>query len=298
MRSLRPADLETLLADLPLVARTYFFEEITSTSDWAKDLVRRAGPGADLHGTLVIANYQTAGRGRFARAWHSPPGRSLLFSLILAPKAGSPASAAEPDSPRPGAFDRLVAVAAPVAVCEAIAEQAGLAPRIKYPNDVLLDGRKVAGILIERTAAAGGGAGVCVLGIGVNVNQSREELDPSVRVTPVSVALAAGRPIEPAPLLAALLRRLEANLASPERAAARMAALCDTVGRMVTVRTGGAVLQGTALAWQPLDGSLLIRLDSGVEVSVLSGDIEQLDWNRAPEVPSAAPDSMAREASA
>ena len=148
MRSLRPADLETLLADLPLVARTYFFEEITSTSDWAKDLVRRAGPGADLHGTLVIANYQTAGRGRFARAWHSPPGRSLLFSLILAPKAGSPASAAEPDSPRPGAFDRLVAVAAPVAVCEAIAERARepwhhFAPAFPVP---------AGGMQVERTA--------------------------------------------------------------------------------------------------------------------------------------------------
>lgn len=272
--SLSPADLESAVADIPLVARTYFFEEIVSTSDWAKDLVRRAGPVADLHGTLVIANYQTAGRGRFGRTWKSPPGSSLLFSLILAPRT------IEEPLPHSAEFDRTVMAAAPVAVCESIAEVSGLAPRIKYPNDVLLGGRKVAGILLERTTVSGT-AGFCILGIGVNVNQSRSELDPGTRVPATSVALAAGCPIDGALLLTSLLRRLEANLADPRRAGERMAALCDTVGRMVTVRTGGQVLHGTALAYLPQNGSLLVRLDSGVEVSVLSGDIEQLDQTLA-----------------
>ncbi len=272
--SLSSADLESAVADIPLVARTYFFEEIASTSDWAKDLVRRAGPAADLHGTLVIANHQTAGRGRFGRTWISPPGRSLLFSLILAPKPAQEGGQGSPE------FDRTVMAAAPVAVCESIADVSGLAPRIKYPNDVLLSGRKVAGILLERTAMSGA-PGFCILGIGVNVNQRRDELDLGARVPATSVALAAGHPIEGADLLCALLRRLTSNLADPRRAGERMAALCDTVGRMVTVRTGGQVLHGTALAYLPKNGSLLVRLDSGFEVSVLSGDIEQLDQTLA-----------------
>lgn len=268
--ALSASDLSALLADIPLVARGYFFAEVGSTMDWARDLIRRAGPLADLHGTLVVANHQTAGRGRFSRPWHSPPGRSLLFSLVLMPPDGG------------AAYERRLAVAAPVAVCDAISEVCALTPRIKYPNDVLLSGRKVAGILIERSGGGAGGPPVYVVGIGVNVNQAADELPPDTRIAPTSLRLQLGKEVAPAILLEAVLRALERAFSHPEQTGRRMALLCETPGRFVTVRTGGETIHGVALAVDPSDGSLRVRLESGVELSVLSGDIEQLDQATGP----------------
>jgi BirA family transcriptional regulator, biotin operon repressor / biotin---[acetyl-CoA-carboxylase] ligase len=140
-------------------------------------------------GSVVATDEQTQGRGRLGRTWHAPAGSSLLFSIVL-----------EPDVPS----ERLpeLSLVAGAAVAEALAAQANVETTVKHPNDVLIGGRKVAGILAESAE------GRVVLGIGVNVTQARDELPREADAT--SLALE-GADIDRAELLAAILERLEAH---------------------------------------------------------------------------------------
>ena len=141
-------------------------------------------------GAVVVAELQTEGRGRLGRRWLAPAGSSLLFSLLLRPRVRS---------------DRLpeLSLVAGRAVADAIAATAELQPTLKHPNDVLLGGRKVCGILAEATN------GRVVVGIGINVNQTEAEL-PVDTVTPAtSLRVELGRPLPRAPLLVEVLASLE-----------------------------------------------------------------------------------------
>ena len=144
----------------------------------------------DPEGAVAVAEEQSAGRGRLGRIWHAPPGTSVLVSVLLRPAV---------DPPR---LPELSLVAGG-AVAEAIADTTGLDPTIKFPNDVLLDGRKVAGILAESSE------GRVVLGVGVNANQTAEQLPSDAQTEPTSLRLELGRPLDRAPLLAAILLHLE-----------------------------------------------------------------------------------------
>jgi BirA family biotin operon repressor/biotin-[acetyl-CoA-carboxylase] ligase len=142
-------------------------------------------------GAVVATDEQLEGRGRLGRTWHSPPGTSLLFSIVLIPPV------------RPERLAELSLVAGK-AVAEAIQEETGLRAAIKHPNDVLVDGRKVAGILAEAVE------GRIVLGIGVNVTQTADQL-PSDVVTPATSLALEGATIDRAELLATILERLETS---------------------------------------------------------------------------------------
>jgi BirA family biotin operon repressor/biotin-[acetyl-CoA-carboxylase] ligase len=140
-------------------------------------------------GAVVATDEQTEGRGRLGRTWHAPPGTGLLFSIVLEPSV-------------PGERLPELSLVAGAAVAEAVSAETGLEATVKHPNDVLIGGRKVAGILAESAA------GRVVLGIGVNVAQSRDELPPDADAT--SLALEGAR-VDRAELLAAILERLEAH---------------------------------------------------------------------------------------
>jgi BirA family biotin operon repressor/biotin-[acetyl-CoA-carboxylase] ligase len=144
----------------------------------------------DPEGAIAVAEEQSAGRGRLGRGWHAPPGTSVLVSILLRPTV---------DPPR---LPELSLVAGG-AVAEAIAETAGLEPAIEFPNDVLLGGRKVAGILAEASD------GRVVLGIGVNANQTAEQLPADAQTEPTSLRLELGHPVDRAALLAAILLHVE-----------------------------------------------------------------------------------------
>jgi BirA family biotin operon repressor/biotin-[acetyl-CoA-carboxylase] ligase len=141
-------------------------------------------------GAVAVTDEQTEGRGRLGRSWHAPAGTSLLFSLVLVP-------------PVPAGRLSELSLVAGAAVAEAIAAMTGLAPTIKHPNDVLIEGRKVAGVLAEAAA------GRVVLGIGINVSQSEYELPPEVAATSLRLAGVPG--VSRSALLAAVLDRLEAR---------------------------------------------------------------------------------------
>jgi BirA family biotin operon repressor/biotin-[acetyl-CoA-carboxylase] ligase len=144
----------------------------------------------DPEGAIAVAEEQSEGRGRLGRSWHAPRATSVLVSVLLRPAVD------------PQRLPQLSVVAGG-AVADAIGETTGLEPAIKFPNDVLLDGRKVAGILAEA------GDGRVALGIGVNANQTAEQLPADAQTEPTSLRVELGRPVDRAALLAAMLLRLE-----------------------------------------------------------------------------------------
>ena len=179
--SLRPEDVVPRLRGR--LGRTYrLVESCPSTQRLLKD--------DDPEGAVAVADEQTEGRGRLGRRWLAPAGTSLLVSILLRPEV------------EPARLPELSLVAGR-ACADAIAAVTGLEPEVKFPNDVLLSGRKVAGILAEASE------GRVVLGIGVNVAQRPGELPPDARTPATSLAIGAGRTVDRAELLVALLERLE-----------------------------------------------------------------------------------------
>ena len=144
----------------------------------------------ETEGTTVATDLQTRGRGRLGRNWEAPTGRALLFSVLLRPQ---PPMALWPE----------LSLVAGDAVAAALQEEAGVAAELSHPNDVLVEGRKLAGILPEASV------GRVVLGIGVNVNQAADELPTDTAKKPTSLRVETDREWPRAPLLAAILQRLE-----------------------------------------------------------------------------------------
>src|SRR6478609_6691969 len=178
---LTPASVEPLLQGR--LGRPYrFVEECGST--------QRLVGADEAEGTTVATNLQTQGRGRLGRTWEAPSGRALLFSVLLHPK---PPMALWPE----------LSLVAGDAVARALHEETGVAAELSHPNDVLIEGRKVAGILPEASV------GRVVLGIGVNVNQTTEELPAETPKPATALRVETGREWPRAPLLAAILLELE-----------------------------------------------------------------------------------------
>ena len=162
---------------------TYRYAEVT-------DSTQRMLAEGEAEGAVAVAEEQTEGRGRLGRAWEAPAGTSVLVSVLLLPMVEAP---------------RLpeLSLVAGGAVAQAIAEVTGLEPAIKFPNDILVRGRKVAGILAESSE------GRVVLGIGVNANQTLEQLPTDAETEPTSLRLELGGPVSRARLLVAILLELE-----------------------------------------------------------------------------------------
>src|SRR5512136_760613 len=207
-------------------------DEIPSTNDRAREL---ADDGA-VHGEVVVAESQTAGRGRRGRSWSSPAGRNLYLSVILRP------------SLPPQRAPELTLVAS-VAACEAC-RKAGVEAGIKWPNDLLVGGRKVAGILTELSAEPDVVHWV-VVGIGVNLNSAPEDLPAGLRDEATSLSTERGQPVPRALFAAALLSELEqwldrhaAEGFAPIRVAWRERSV--TLGREVRVDADGAEIAGVA----------------------------------------------------
>ncbi|HEY8470491.1 MAG TPA: biotin--[acetyl-CoA-carboxylase] ligase [Longimicrobiales bacterium] len=236
------------------------FRTVSSTNDVARELAEAGAP----EGTAVLADHQTAGRGRGGRRWHAPPGRAILLSIVLRPARFGAEEVA------PGVLPLLVGLA----VARAIGRIARIRAGIKWPNDVLLpDGGKVAGILCEG-ALTGGSGGYVVAGIGINVCQTADELPAEPGAEATSLLLATGRRVSRSALagrVIAEVRRIAAHGARPLDAGLLAGIRRRDVlrGRAVTVdgRDRGTV-QGIAA-----DGSLLLRDPGGRVVAIRSGTI-------------------------
>ncbi len=220
------------------------------------DLLARARAGA-AEGAVLVAEAQTAGRGRVNRSWVSPPRAALTFSVLLRPAAVRPAQR--------GWLPLLTGVA----VAAALRESAGVDAALKWPNDVLIGGRKVAGILAEAHGDA------IVTGVGLNVTLTAPDL-PMPGATSLLLAGAAvtDRQVLAAAILDRLAVRYRAWCAAPDAAAWREDYLrcCATVGQPVRVQLpGGSGLSGTAVDVDPA-GRLVVRAAAGL-IPVSAGDV-------------------------
>jgi BirA family biotin operon repressor/biotin-[acetyl-CoA-carboxylase] ligase len=240
-----------------------YVEEIDSTQRLAAELAARDA----AEGDAVLSELQTAGRGRMGRTWHSPPGKGLWCSIILRPSL--------PLSQAP-----LLTFLAAVAVCRSIRRSARVPAMIKWPNDILVDGKKVCGILLE-SHAEGEQIRHVVAGIGIGVNLEKSDYPADLASIATSLRIEAGRPIDREALLADLMKELEnlyelflAEGFQPIRAL--WEALNCTVGKRIQVRDASGFVEGTAEGMDP-DGGLVVRLSDGGAVKLFSGEIQHAE---------------------
>jgi BirA family biotin operon repressor/biotin-[acetyl-CoA-carboxylase] ligase len=258
-----------LLRTKTLGRRLHVLDETPSTNTVAMAL---AQSGAE-DGTVVVADTQTAGRGRLGRSWFSPPGQNLYCSVLL--RQTTPAE-------RLSNWLSWIPLITAVAAARAVQEAAALQPLLKWPNDVLIRDRKLGGILCESGGSGTSGAFV-VVGIGLNVNQPPDAFPPDLRDLATSVAGEIGRPIDRASLLAALLAELEPRMETLRFDTSidlinDYAALCATLGRRVRVTLAdGKTVEGRADTVAP-DGSLRIAPANSPSalVSIRAGDVVHL----------------------
>ena len=235
---------------------SYYRSTIGSTMDLARQLAEERAS----EGTIVIADEQTAGKGRLQRRWWSPAGTSLLFTLVLRPCL------------IPRQAQRLTMVCS-LAVCDAIEGVAGIRARVKWPNDVLIGVRKVCGILTE-LGISGQQLRYGLVGVGLNVNADLSTAPP-LMAPATSLMAEVGHPVSRFELLDAMLASLEdryealqAGRSFHDEWTRRLA----TIGQDVIATDGTVRWQGTALGVDQ-DGALLIGLQDGTTRRVLAGDV-------------------------
>ncbi|MGB9920881.1 MAG: biotin--[acetyl-CoA-carboxylase] ligase [Moorellales bacterium] len=256
---LYPEALAPRLRGLRLAKSVHSYERVGSTMEVARGL---AEEGAE-EGTLVIAESQEAGRGRLGRAWVSAPGVGLWFSLVLRPRL-LPAQVAK------------TTLLAAVAAAEAVAAVTGLAPGIKWPNDLLLEGKKLCGILTELKGQADA-VEYLILGVGLNVNHRQEDFPPELRDQATSLYLVGGREVERAEVLAAFLGELEKRY-YPWQETGDDSWLEEwkrrnvTLGRRVRITLLSEEFCGRALDLDR-DGSLIVEGDDGRPRVFRAGDV-------------------------
>ena len=254
---LRPGDIKLGLKTRVVGKEIELLPEVASTNTRAME---RASNGAP-EGTVVIAEVQTGGKGRLGRKWISPKG-NLYLSLIL-----------RPDIPMHKA--PLITLMGAVAVAEAIRKQCALNAAIKWPNDVLISGKKVSGLLTEMSAEQDRVRHI-VLGIGVDVNMELGVLSPDIRELTTTLSVEAGEKIDRNALLREILRDLDhwyqVFLSNPQDVLSEWKTLNLTLGNRVVVSGAGDTLDGVAQGVDN-DGRLIIRLDDGAIRTVAAGDV-------------------------
>jgi BirA family biotin operon repressor/biotin-[acetyl-CoA-carboxylase] ligase len=249
------AKLDSLLRTEYIGRNVSYHESVDTTMRIAAEQAAAGAP----EGTVVLAEEQTAGRGRMQRTWVSPPGVNLYFTVVLRPT-----------------LDQLrhLAVIAPLAVCLAIEETTGLFPRIKWPNDVMIEGKKVAGILPE-SEIADGRVLYALLGPGINCNfdaGAHEE----IRDIATSLRTELGRDVSREEVLAATLNHLETLYGALQRGevvSMDWKQRLETLGKQIRIERAGGGFEAGTVVDADSDGSLILRRDDGSHVRIESGEV-------------------------
>lgn len=250
----------------PFWSEIIYLERVGSTNDVAKDLASQGGPA----GTIVVADEQTAGRGRLGRQWIAPPHSSLLCSILFRPDLW------------PAQAHRLTMLCS-LAAADAIERLAHLSVALKWPNDLVVKSggaraastawRKLAGVLTE-TGLMRGNLTFVVVGIGINVNVPRDEL-LGLAPNATSILAETGHTVNRSELLKELLQGTEARyqrLSSGDNPRGEWSARLATLGRQVRVTTTEGTLEGVAEGVDA-NGALVLRTRSGARRSVVVGDV-------------------------
>jgi BirA family biotin operon repressor/biotin-[acetyl-CoA-carboxylase] ligase len=239
----------------------YNFEEIDSTNRFAKRLALQGKP----EGTLVYAEKQTHGRGRWSRSWDSPKGKGLWFSLVLRPKF------------KPALGSMLTLLGA-TSVASVVEENFRLRPKVKWPNDLLVNGRKLAGVLTEASRYRSG-ISYAVLGIGINVNQDKADFASNIRERAISLRMA-GKDVDRLSLLSKILIQMENDYRKAQiwgfdfilrRWISRSSILC----REVLLRVNSHTVRGRVRGFHA-NGDLVLLDGDGKERRYSDGDIVEV----------------------
>lgn len=235
------------------------FQETTSTNDVVEKLAR----DGVREGAVVFAESQSKGRGRLGRRWISPLRKGLWFSVLLRPAL------------RPDEATQLTVISA-VAIRRALELQTGLKPEIKWPNDILIHGRKTAGVLTELSAELDRVRYV-ILGIGVDVSVAASDFPADLRKSATSLVAETRRPLSRAALAVGILRELDAEY--ERMSCGQFGAIadewekhCTTLGRQVVIRFGDRQVRGRAESLGE-EGALLVRSEHGHLERIVGGDV-------------------------
>ena len=230
------------------------FETLDSTMDDAK----RLAEGGAAEGTVVLAEEQTAGRGRFDRSWMSDRGKDLLFSVVFRPDA---------------AHGPYINMAAALSVCLTVGHATGLDTSIKWPNDVKLAGRKVSGILVESMVSRAD-VEYTVLGVGLNVNSNPASV-PEIATTATSMYRETGRTFDRTDVLINVLGELDRRyglIREGRSMREEWSSRLETLGQSVVVRWQDSTEEGTATGVDEM-GNLILRKADGTRKSVVAGEV-------------------------
>jgi BirA family biotin operon repressor/biotin-[acetyl-CoA-carboxylase] ligase len=248
------AAVEQRLATRFVGRRLLYLTSTSSTMDVARGEAEASAP----EGTVVLAEEQTRGRGRFDRVWVSPAGKNLYLTVIMRPL-----------------LDRLrsLSIVAPLAVALAIEDSTGLAPRIKWPNDVLINGRKLSGILIE-SEITGGSVEYALVGAGINVNLDVEQT-PDIAAIATSLKRELGRETSREELLVTFLNYFEQLYEEASKGDAvrqKWRSRLDTLGREIRVTFRDQVYEGLAEDVDR-DGNLILLQPDGTRRVIEAGEV-------------------------
>ena len=245
------------------LGRTFhFYNEVDSTNATAMDLAQQDAP----EGTVVLAEQQLRGRGRKDRSWHSPAGVGIYCSIILRPEL-SPAKT------------MLLTPMTAVAIARAVALETNLSPRIKWPNDILINDKKVVGILLESKVGATE-VEHAIIGFGINVNHTQADLPQELLLAASSLFIEVGEPVDRGKLITKILAEVEYLYEGLQQG--DFAIILEewrhfsaTLGRHVRILQQGELTEGIAVDVTE-EGALLVRVEQDSLITVHAGDIEHL----------------------
>lgn len=249
--------LQHLPREHPWADRIHYFDSTESTNTLAKEMAKNGAP----HGTVLIADRQTAGRGRLGRSFLSPGGMGIYMSVILRYRCE--------------AADLMhLTCACGVHLCNAVESLLQIRPGIKWINDLVYDRKKLAGILTELVFT---GNEICaIVGIGLNCCQTPADFDPQIRDIAASIAMITGQVPDRGKLIAQILQELRIMdqhlLLHKDATMAAYRADCITLGQNVCILQNDNVQHGVALDILP-DGALLVQLADGTQRAVNSGEV-------------------------
>jgi len=232
------------------------FGSIDSTNRWLLDEARQGAP----EGLVAVADHQTAGRGRRGRTWSAPPGSSLLVSVLLRPRIDTQ-------------HVHVLTMAAAVALRAAVHEVAGVRAEVKWPNDLVVGDRKLAGLLAEADLTAGGDVDAVVIGAGCNVQWT--DFPPEIAAVATACNLEVGHDVDRADLLTAFLDRLGDGLDDLAGVPDSYRATLTTLGQRVRVDLGNRTIEGTATDVDDV-GRLVLTTADGTNEVVAVGDVIHL----------------------
>lgn len=230
--------------------KIYAFGQLGSTNDFAKKLAQE-GEG---EGTLILADQQTKGRGRFGRGWESPPGQGLWFSIILRPNI----------SPEKVGLNSLLAG---VSIAQAVERISKLRLKLKWPNDLLIHSKKFCGVLIESEIENNNQIAYLILGVGINVGQTKTDFSKEIRAHATSLAIESKEHIDRIDLLVEILHIFEKNYLTFKKGKfsfifREWTKRCPYFKKKILIKQNGKIWEGI---FENLDegGRLLLRLSNG-----------------------------------